>query len=99
MQDGSPINPAFEAAIGSPDFNLNLTKVINITERIHLDFRAEFYNLFNHRQYGIASLSPFDSGSTTIAANVTSSAAGRFLQPGFADGGARSIRYQLKFVF
>ena len=81
------------------NFDSDLTKVINITERMHLDFRAEFYNLFNHRQYGLASVSPFDSGSTTIAANVTSSAQGRFLQPGFADGGARSIRYQLKFVF
>jgi len=81
------------------NFDSDLTKIINITERMHLEFRAEFFNLFNHRQYGIASVSPFDSGSTTIAANVTNSAQGRFLQPGYADGGARSIRYQLKFVF
>ena len=85
------------------NFDSDLTKIINITERMHLEFRAEFFNLFNHRQYGIASVSPFDTaaanGLTTIAANVTNSAQGRFLQPGYADGGARSIRYQLKFVF
>jgi len=59
----------------------------------------EAFNVFNHRQYGVQSISQFDSGTTTISANVFTSPAGRFLSPGFADGGARVIRYQLKFIF
>jgi hypothetical protein len=85
------------------NFDADLTKIINLTERMHFEFRAEFYNVFNHRQYGIASISPFDTGTTvaatTISANVGTSLAGRFLNPGFANGGSRVIRYQLKFVF
>ncbi|MGI8742684.1 MAG: carboxypeptidase regulatory-like domain-containing protein [Bryobacteraceae bacterium] len=81
------------------NFDASLNKSISITERVHLQFRMEVYNVFNHRQYGVQAISPFDSGTTTISANVFTSPAGRFLNPGFADGGARVIRYQLKFVF
>ena len=81
------------------NLDTSLTKIINATERVHLEFRAEFFNVLNHRQYGIPSVSPFDTGTSTISANVTSSLAGRFLNAGYADGGSRSIRYQLKIVF
>jgi hypothetical protein len=81
------------------NLDATLEKRINLTERINLQFRAEAYNVFNHRQYGIQAISPFDSGTTTISANVFTSPAGRFLNPGFADGGARIIRLQLKLVF
>ncbi len=81
------------------DFNADLTKAIRITEDKRLEFRAEFYNLFNHRQYGTEADSPFDSGTTTIGANVINTTAGRFLQPAFADGGARVLKFQAKFVF
>ncbi len=82
------------------NFDADLTKIINVTERMHFEFRAEFYNLFNHRQYGNVSASPFDANSTvTIGSNVNSTTANRFLNPIYADGGARVLRYQLKFVF
>ena len=81
------------------NFDADLTKIINLTERMRFEFRAEFYNLFNHRQYGILPVSPFDNGTQTISANVGTSLPGRFLNPGYADGTARVIRYQLKFVF
>ncbi len=81
------------------NLDASLTKIVHLTERVHLEFRGEFFNLFNHRQYGIQAISPFDTGTTTISANVGTSLAGRFLNPGYADGGARIIRYQLKFVF
>jgi hypothetical protein len=81
------------------NFDASLNKVVNIRESMRLEFRMETYNVFNHRQYGIRSISPFDLGTLTISANVFTSPAGRFLNPGYADGGARVIRYQLKFVF
>lgn len=90
---------------GLANFDVNLTKNIRITERFGLQFRTEFYNFFNHPMYGTPSVSPFAPGggeSPTaggIAAAVNTSPGGRFLQPQFADGGGRVIRYQLRLRF
>jgi hypothetical protein len=84
---------------GTNNWNVNLLKRIRLSETTRLELRAEFYNIFNHPQYGQGSVSPFSPGSTGVAANVFTSAAGQFLQPQFADGGGRVIRYQLKFSF
>lgn len=82
------------------NLDANLTKIVNVTERFHFELRWEVFNVANHRQYGITAVSPFDAnGTTTIGANVGSTLAGRFLNPGYADGGSRIMRYQLKFVF
>jgi hypothetical protein len=82
------------------NLDMSLTKMINITERMHLEFRAEAYNIANHRQYGTRSISAFDANSSiSIATNASTALPGRFLNPGFADGGARVMRYQIKFVF
>jgi hypothetical protein len=70
-----------------------------------LEFRTEFYNIFNHPQYGSGSASPFSPGDAGVSASVLGSTGnsgglpGRFLHPEFADGGGRVIRYQLKFSF
>jgi outer membrane receptor protein involved in Fe transport len=82
------------------NFDGTLTKLINVNEKVHLEFRMEAFNIFNHRQYGVRSISPFDGSSTiTFAANVFTSLPGRFLNPGYADGGARVMRYGLKIIF
>ena len=81
------------------NLDATLMKTVRLSESLHLEFRGEFYNIFNHRQYGFASVSPFESGTTTIGANVSNTTAGRFLAPGYATGGARVIKYQIKFVF
>ena len=84
---------------GQNNWNLNLLKRVNVGEAKFFELRAEFYNIFNHPQYGTASVSPFSPGSTGVPANVFTSAAGQFLHPEFSDGGGRVIRYQLKFSF
>lgn len=90
---------------GINNFNLNILKRINITEGTHLEFRTEFYNIFNHPQFGIGSVSPFSPGEAGVSASVLGSTGnsaglpGRFLHPEFSDGGGRVIRYQLKFSF
>lgn len=84
---------------GLNSWNMNVHKRIRITENKQLEFRTEFYNIFNHPQYGSGSVSPFSPGDTGVAASVLTSTAGRFLHPEFADGGGRVIRYQLKFSF
>jgi outer membrane receptor protein involved in Fe transport len=84
---------------GQNNWNVNLLKRVNIGETRFFELRAEFYNIFNHPQYGTASVSPFSPASTGVPANVFTSAAGQFLHPEFSDGGGRVIRYQMKFSF
>ena len=84
---------------GTNNWNMNILKRVRLTETTRIEFRTEFYNVFNHPQYGQGSVSPFSPGSTGVAASVITSTAGRFLHPEFADGGGRVIRYQLKFLF
>ena len=84
---------------GLNNWNVNLLKRVRIDETKFVELRAEFYNIFNHPQYGTASVSPFAPLSTGVPANVFTSAAGQFLHPEFSDGGGRVIRYQLKFAF
>jgi hypothetical protein len=70
-----------------------------VTERLKLEFRTEMYNVINHSQLGMPSISPFSPGSGTITANAGTAPAGRFMNFSSFDGGGRVIRYQLKFVF
>ena len=88
-----------ERTAGIRNVDFNLQKNVRLTEMVKLELRGEFFNLFNTPQYGTPSASPFGVGQDGIAANVTTSPAGRFLQPQFGDGGSRSVRYQLKLVF
>jgi hypothetical protein len=65
-----------------------------------MEFRTEFYNLFNTPQYGTPSVSPFAPQTQgLIGNNVGTTPAGQFLAPQFVDGGGRMIRYQLKLIF
>ena len=84
---------------GQNNWNLNVLKRVNVGEAKFFELRAEFYNVFNHPQYGTASVSPFSPGSSGVPANVFTSANGQFLHPEFSDGGGRVIRYQFKFSF
>jgi hypothetical protein len=84
---------------GQNNWNVNLLKRIRVDESKFFEMRAEFYNIFNHPQYGTGSASPFSPIGTGVPANVFTSAAGQFLHPEFSDGGGRVIRYQLKFAF
>jgi hypothetical protein len=95
-----------ERTPGLNNINLNILKRTNITETTKIEFRTEFYNIFNHPQYGTGSVSPFapagnPQGSNFIPASVNTSTAGQFLNPNTAssDGGGRVIRFQLKFIF
>jgi hypothetical protein len=86
---------------GLKNWDLNAIKNIRISERFQLQFRAEFYNVFNTPQYGVVSASPFAvaQSTQTIPASVFNSQAGVFLKETVADGGGRVIRWQLRLRF
>ena len=84
---------------GINNFNANFQKDTRITERFHVQFRGEFFNLFNHPQYGNSNASAFAPAVGTLGSNLQSTLAGRFLNATFQDGGSRVVRLQMKFLF
>jgi hypothetical protein len=88
-----------ERTNGINNFDFTVQKEVRVREGLGLHFRTEFFNIFNHPQYGTGSISPFSPNGTGPAANIFTSPAGTFLQPQFGDGGGRVIRYLLKISF
>lgn len=95
-----------ERTPGTNLWNMNFTKRTRVGESTSVEFRTEFYNIFNHPNFGQASVSPFappgnPSGANFIGSNTTGSASDVFLKPNsrLSDGGGRVIRYQLKLIF
>jgi hypothetical protein len=74
---------------GTANVDLNFAKVTGITERTNLEFRAEFYNLFNHPQFGVPDLD-FSAGNNPNFGKIFSTA--RF-------SNAREIQFGLKLYF
>jgi hypothetical protein len=88
-----------ERVPGLNNWNVNIMKKVRLTERFSTEFRTEFYNIWNHPQYGYYSASSFAPGEGTIASSVQTSLAGRFANPAFLEAGGRVIRYQLNLRF
>jgi hypothetical protein len=90
-----------ERGPGLKNWDVNIIKNTRISERLNLEFRSEFYNIFNTPMYGKVSVSPFapSQDSQTIEANVFNSPAGQFLNARLQDGGGRVIRWQLRLRF
>jgi Carboxypeptidase regulatory-like domain/TonB-dependent Receptor Plug Domain len=94
-----------ERTPGTSNFDVSILKRTRISESKTVEFRTEFYNIFNHPQYGQGSVSPFSppgnpNNTSFIPGNINSPTAG-FLKANTtdSDGGGRVIRYQLKFTF
>ncbi|HYH86257.1 MAG TPA: hypothetical protein VEX60_12450, partial [Pyrinomonadaceae bacterium] len=95
-----------ERTPGTNLWNMNVSKRTRIGESTSIEFRTEFFNIFNHPNFGQGSVSPFSppgnpGGANFVGSNTTGSASDVFLKPNsrISDGGGRVIRYQLKFIF
>jgi TonB dependent receptor len=80
------VDPTLRAD-GINNFDFAVFKRTAITERAGLEFRTEFFNLFNHPQFGFPGTN-FVSGSTNGFGQVTSQ-----------QNNPRLIQFALKFVF
>ncbi len=78
-------------------------RIFHLTEKIGLRFRAEFFNIFNHPNFGnpVNTLtSPLFGHSTqTLANSLGSGGANGGLNPLYQIGGPRSIQFALKLQF
>jgi len=78
---------------GAWQMDIGLGKLISLTERVHLEFRAEFFNIFNHPQYGMPQ-SDFSAGAGVfgnIISTVNTSPVGT--------GTPRQIQFAFKLAF
>ena len=88
---------------GFSDFDLSIAKNWHLGERVHAQFRAEFFNVLNHPNFANPyggqngfglndpSVQPFGCGCATpdvAAAN-----------PVIGSGGSRAVQLGLKFTF
>jgi hypothetical protein len=73
---------------GTNNWDLSVAKAFVVREEKRLEFRWEAFNAFNHRQF-----------VQVPSSDVVNSPPGQFLNPKFTDGGIRTMRMQLKFLF
>ena len=88
-------------------FNLALRRQFDLTERLKLQFRTEFFNIFNHPNFanpgnfqGNFVGSPlFGQSTSMLNSSLGSGGANGGLSPLYQIGGPRSIQFALKFNF
>jgi hypothetical protein len=86
------------------DFGLH--RQFRITERLGLQFRAEFFNIFNHPNFGdptsdnrFTSSALFGQSTQSLASSLGTGGAGGGFNPLYQVGGPRSVQLALKFQF
>jgi hypothetical protein len=88
---------------GASQVDFALQRQFKLTERLNLRFRGEFFNLFNHPNFGSPNnslASPLFGYSTqTLANSLGTGGANGGLNPLYQIGGPRSIQLALKLQF
>jgi len=88
---------------GAWQADLALQRQFHLTEKFGLRFRAEFFNIFNHPNFGsptnTLSSALFGKSTQTLASSLGSGGANGGFNPLYQIGGPRSIQLALKFLF
>ena len=88
---------------GATQADVALQRQFHLTEKVGLRFRSEFFNLFNHPNFGppnntLTSLL-FGHSTQTLASSLGSGGANGGFNPLYQIGGPRSIQLALKLQF
>ena len=89
-------------APGLANFDFSLTKKTRVGETVTVEFRAEFYNLFNRPNLGLPTTSTlenqeYDSDGNLVGFDVDPDAG--FISPGNTTTKMREIQFGLRIVF
>src|SRR6266704_2188886 len=88
---------------GASQADFALQRHFHLTEKMGLRFRSEFFNIFNHPNFGNPNnslTSPLFGHSTqTLASSLGSGGANGGFNPLYQIGGPRSIQLALKLQF
>ena len=77
--------------------NFAVRREFPLTEKLHLQFRAEAFNIFNHPNFGI--IDSFFGDPTFGEVNSTLAGSLGVLSPTYQSGGVRSLQFALKLKF
>jgi hypothetical protein len=90
-------------AFGAWQNDLTVRRQFQVTEKVGLQVRAEFFNLFNHPSFGPPTndvTSPlFGQSTQTLASSLGGGGIGGGFNPLYQIGGPRSIQLALKLQF
>ena len=88
---------------GATQVDLAIQRQFPLTEKLRLNFRSEFFNIFNHPNFGFPNnnlTSPLFGRSTqTLASSLGSGGPNGGFNPLYQIGGPRSIQLALKLQF
>ncbi len=90
---------------GFPVYQLDLgfRRQFNLTERTHLQFKTEFFNIFNHPNFGdpdgLLASSTFGFSTAMLGRSLGSGGTLGGFNPLYQIGGPRSIQFSLKLAF
>jgi hypothetical protein len=88
---------------GAAELNLTLRRQFPLTERLRLQARADFFNVFNHPDFGQPvnyMTSPlFGQGTQMLGASLGSGGSNGGLNPLYQIGGPRSMQLTMKLTF
>lgn len=88
---------------GAWQMDIGLQRQFSVTEKLNLRFRAEFFNIFNHPNFGspinLLTSPLFGRSTQTLANSLGSGGANGGLNPLYQIGGPRSIQFALKAQF
>jgi hypothetical protein len=90
-------------AFGASQADIAFQREFHLTERMQLRFRGEFFNIFNHPNFGPPDNNITDAlfghSTATLASSLGSGGANGGLNPLYQIGGPRSIQLVLKLQF
>jgi hypothetical protein len=94
---------------GYRNVDFSLSKMTQISERLGVQFRAEFFNIFNHPNFALPNhnITPGYDSAGNLVCSPPSCTAGLITQtpdaaqtnPGLGGGGPRVVQLGLKFLF
>src|SRR5262249_51284323 len=88
---------------GASQSDVALQRQFRVTENVRLRFRAEFFNIFNHPNFGnptnVLTSPLFGRSTQTLANGLGSGGANGGLNPLYQIGGPRSIPFALELPF
>jgi hypothetical protein len=86
-------------SLGLNNWNFSILKSFQVQEEKEFQFRAEFFNAFNHRQYSLGLPTYEQSTSNATSGTYANVSALQFLDASQFSGGSRTMQFSLKFVF
>jgi hypothetical protein len=97
--DGKRVGRNTIRTLGLNNWNISIFKGFKFGESKQLQFRTEFFNAFNHRQYSLGLPSYEQSLDNALSGTYAYVSSLRFLDASQFSGGSRTVQMSLKLIF